>query len=287
MDGPEPGVAAVVVTDHTIDSPNGPCSTGRVAGVGVGASKGAPAAEIGQLIDERWRRLGGIARSVRHLATVEAKADEPGLLAAAAGRAGRWSPSPPAGSPRYPCPTRARWCGRGRHAERRRGGGAGRAGSCCWSPSGQRARHGRRGPGPAAGQAGGDRYRAGRPGPDDPRAMAELRRAAVVAGLDAYLDQVADLLRPGTRVLASGLGAEQERAAEAVAQARAGRAVALIGSATRASTRWAARRWSWPARDRRAGARGHRGAGRAAVLGAPLGHDHVMICCPTCTRPGR
>ena len=40
----------------------------------------------------------------------------------------------------------------------------------------------------------------------------------------------ADLLRPGTRVLASGLGAEQERAAEAVAQARAGRAVALIGS---------------------------------------------------------
>ena len=46
-----------------------------------------------------------------------------------------------------------------------------------------------------------------------PRASAELRRASVVVGLDQYVDQVRDLLRPGTRILASGLGEEEARAA--------------------------------------------------------------------------
>jgi cobalt-precorrin 5A hydrolase/precorrin-3B C17-methyltransferase len=112
-----------------------------------------------------------------------------------------------------------------------------------------------------------------------PRAVAELRRAAVVAGLDAYLEQVADLLRPGTRVLASGLGAEQERAAEAVAQARAGRAVALIGSGDAGVYAMGS-----PALDLAGDdidvtvVPGVTAAlAVAAVLGAPLGHDHVMI----------
>ena len=34
-----------------------------------------------------------------------------------------------------------------------------------------------------------------------PRAGAELRRASVVVGLDQYVDQIRDLLRPGTRML--------------------------------------------------------------------------------------
>src|SRR5262249_62425126 len=54
--------------------------------VGVGASKGVPAAEIGQLIDGTLLHLGVSARSVRHLATADLKADEPGLRAAAAER---------------------------------------------------------------------------------------------------------------------------------------------------------------------------------------------------------
>jgi cobalt-precorrin 5A hydrolase/precorrin-3B C17-methyltransferase len=101
----------------------------------------------------------------------------------------------------------------------------------------------------------------------------------VVAGLDSYLDQVADLLRPGTRVLSSGLGAEQERAAAAVAEARAGRAVALIGSGDAGVYAMAS-----PALEL-AGADidvvvvpGVTAAlAVASVLGAPLGHDHVMI----------
>ena len=55
----------------------------------------------------------------------------------------------------------------------------------------------------------------------------------MVVGLDQYVDQIRDLLRPGTQVLASELGAEEERAATAVAQARAGHAVALVGSGRR------------------------------------------------------
>ena len=89
-DRPEPGVPAVVVTDRTINMPERsvvfrpPSLT-----VGVGASRGAPAGEIGQLIDDTLAELGLCARSVRYLATAEVKADEPGLLAAAAGRGWR------------------------------------------------------------------------------------------------------------------------------------------------------------------------------------------------------
>ena len=112
-----------------------------------------------------------------------------------------------------------------------------------------------------------------------PRAVAELRRAAVVVGLDAYLEQVADLLRPGTQVLASGLGAEQERAAEAVAQARAGRAVALIGSGDAGVYAMGspALEIADDAIDVTVVPGVTAALATAAVLGAPLGHDHVMI----------
>ena len=80
-------------------------------------------------------------------------------------------------------------------------------------------------------------------------------------------------------MLASGLGAEQERAAAAVAQARAGRAVALIGSGDAGVYAMGS-----PALEL-AGEEidvtvvpGVTAAlAAAAVLGAPLGHDHVMI----------
>jgi cobalt-precorrin 5A hydrolase/precorrin-3B C17-methyltransferase len=101
----------------------------------------------------------------------------------------------------------------------------------------------------------------------------------VVAGLDAYREQVADLLRPGTRVLASGLGAEQERAAEAVAQARAGRAVALIGSGDAGVYAMGspALEIADEAIDVTVVPGVTAALATAAVLGAPLGHDHVMI----------
>ncbi|MDG4810305.1 precorrin-3B C(17)-methyltransferase [Micromonospora sp. WMMD1120] len=112
-----------------------------------------------------------------------------------------------------------------------------------------------------------------------PRAVAELRRAAVVVGLDQYLDQVRDVLRPGTRVLASGLGAEEARARAAVAEATAGRAVALIGSGDAGVYAMASPALEYA--DDRIDVVGVPGVTAAlaagALLGAPLGHDHAYV----------
>ncbi|MEU4365828.1 precorrin-3B C(17)-methyltransferase [Micromonospora chersina] len=112
-----------------------------------------------------------------------------------------------------------------------------------------------------------------------PRAVAELRRASVVVGLDQYLDQVRELLRPGTRVLASGLGAEEARARAAVAEAAAGHAVALVGSGDAGVYAMASPALEYA--DDRIDVVGVPGvtAGLAAsaLLGAPLGHDHVYL----------
>jgi cobalt-precorrin 5A hydrolase/precorrin-3B C17-methyltransferase len=112
-----------------------------------------------------------------------------------------------------------------------------------------------------------------------PRAAAELRRASVVVGLDQYVEQVRDLLPPGTRVLASGLGAEETRARTAVAQARAGHAVALIGSGDAGVYAMASPALAEAADDIDVvGVPGVTAAlAAAALLGAPLGHDHVSI----------
>lgn len=112
-----------------------------------------------------------------------------------------------------------------------------------------------------------------------PRAVDELRRASVVVGLDQYVDQVRDLLRPGTRVLATGLGEEEARAAQAVAEAVSGHAVALIGSGDAGVYAMAS-----PALE---GADASidvvtvpgvtAGLAASALLGAPLGHDHAYV----------
>jgi cobalt-precorrin 5A hydrolase/precorrin-3B C17-methyltransferase len=112
-----------------------------------------------------------------------------------------------------------------------------------------------------------------------PRARAELRRASVLVGLDQYVDQVRDLLRPGTRVLESGLGAEEERARTAVEQARRGHAVALIGSGDAGVYAMASPALAEAGDDIDVvGVPGVTAALAAgAILGAPLGHDHVSI----------
>ena len=113
------------------------------------------------------------------------------------------------------------------------------------------------------------------PGADDlrvPRAAAELRRASIVVGLDQYVEQIRHLLRPGTHVRASGLGEEEQRAADAVALARRPR-----GRADRLRRRGHLRDGQPRAGGRRAdvevvGVPGVTAAlAAAALLGAPLG----------------
>lgn len=126
------------------------------------------------------------------------------------------------------------------------------------------------------------------PGPGElraPGAEAELRRASVVVGADQDVSQVRHLLRPGTELRGtelrgSGPGVEEELAAEAVRSARAGRAVALVGSGD-AGVRGIA----GPALARAGadiecvGVAGITAAlAASALLGAPLGQDHALIC---------
>ncbi|MEV7030003.1 precorrin-3B C(17)-methyltransferase [Streptomyces sp. NPDC093272] len=252
--------------------------------VGVGASKGAPADEVYALVEGALRNAGLSPRSVAELATVDAKAKEPGIVAAAA-RLGvplvTYAAEELARVP-VPHPSKAPLAAVGtpsvaEAAALLRGGellvpktkSAARPAmaTCAVVRRPPRGRLAVVGLGPGARDL------------LTPRAGAELRRASVLVGLDQYVDQIRDLLRPGTRVLESGLGAEEERARTAVAEARAGHAVALIGSGDAGVYAMASPALAEASDDIDViGVPGVTAALAAgAVLGAPLGHDHVSI----------
>ena len=281
-DRPEPGIPAILVTDKRAIFPERTVVyRPRSLIVGAGASRGVPAAEIGQLIDSTLAELGVSPLSVLHLATAEAKADEDGLQAAAAQRGWRVVLHPAERLAAVPVPNPS-------EVVRRAVGTPSVAEAAALIHPGATLLAAKRVSAHATVAVARTAPR-GRltvigigPGARDlmtPRAVAGLRRAAVVAGLDAYLAQVADLLRPGTKVLASGLGAEQERATEAVAQARAGHAVALIGSGDAGVYAMGSPALELAGDDIDVSVvPGVTAAlATAAVLGAPLGHDHVVI----------
>ncbi|MEU8929346.1 precorrin-3B C(17)-methyltransferase [Streptomyces sp. NPDC048409] len=252
--------------------------------VGVGASKGAPADEVYALVERALRDAGLSPRSVAELATVDAKAEEPGIVAAAA-RLGvplvTYAAEELARVP-VPHPSKAPLAAVGtpsvaEAAALLRGGellvpktksdARPAMATCAVVRRPPRGRLAVVGLGPGARDL------------LTPRAGAELRRASVLVGLDQYVDQIRDLLRPGTRVLESGLGAEEERARTAVAEARAGHAVALIGSGDAGVYAMASPALAEASDDIDViGVPGVTAALAAgAVLGAPLGHDHVSI----------
>ncbi|WP_330340814.1 precorrin-3B C(17)-methyltransferase [Streptomyces sp. NBC_00557] len=248
--------------------------------VGVGASKGAPAEEILGLIEESLAQAGLSPKSVAEVATVDAKADEAGIVAAA-GRLGVplvtygadelaavAVPNPsaaPLAAVGTPSVAEAAALLRGGEllVPKRKSAMA----TCAVVRRPGRGRLAVVGLGPGARDL------------LTLRAAAELRRASVVVGLDQYVDQIRDLLRPGTRVLESGLGAEEERARTAVAEAREGHAVALIGSGDAGVYAMASPALAEASDDIDVvGVPGVTAALAAgAILGAPLGHDHVSI----------
>ncbi|MEV7749528.1 precorrin-3B C(17)-methyltransferase [Streptomyces griseofuscus] len=252
--------------------------------VGVGASRGAPVDEVLGLIEETLRKAGLSSRSVAELATVDAKAEEPGILAAAerlgvpvvtysaeelaAVEVPNPSAAPLAAVGTPSVAEAAALLGGGELLVPKRKSDASPAMATCAV-----VRRPGRGRLAVVGLG---------PGARDlltPRATAELRRASVLVGLDQYVDQIRDLLRPGTRVLESGLGAEEERARTAVEQARLGHAVALIGSGDAGVYAMASPALAEASDDIEViGVPGVTAAlAAAAILGAPLGHDHVSI----------
>ncbi|MGW5367740.1 precorrin-3B C(17)-methyltransferase [Streptomyces sp. NPDC004009] len=255
--------------------------------VGVGASRGAPADEVLALVEEALREAGLSPRSVAELATVDAKSGEPGIVAAAerlgvplvtypAAELADVAVPNPSGAPLAavgtPSVAEAAALARGGELlvpKRKsvRADGRPAMATCAVARRPGRGRLAVVGLGPGARDL------------LTPRATAELRRASVLVGLDQYVDQIRDLLRPGTRVLESGLGAEEERARTAVEEARRGHAVALIGSGDAGVYAMASPALAEASDDIDVvGVPGVTAALAAgAILGAPLGHDHVSI----------
>ncbi|MEU4086410.1 precorrin-3B C(17)-methyltransferase [Streptomyces aureus] len=255
--------------------------------VGVGASRGAPVEEVLALVGDTLREAGLSAASVAELATVDAKSEEPGIIGAAA-RLGvpvvtytaeelaAVDVPNPSGAPLAAVGTpsvaeAAALIGGGEllvpKRKSVRDDGRPAMATCAVARRPARGRLAVVGLGPGARDL------------LTPRATAELRRAAVLVGLDQYVDQIRDLLRPGTLILESGLGAEEERARTAVAEARRGQAVALIGSGDAGVYAMASPALAEASDDIDVvGVPGVTAALAAgAILGAPLGHDHVSI----------
>jgi cobalt-precorrin 5A hydrolase/precorrin-3B C17-methyltransferase len=310
---PEPGMPAIVVSDRAAPptAPGAPVVIYRPPSlvVGIGASRGVAATEVSVLISQALADAGLSARSVRLAATVDLKAGEAGLREAVRDRGWPLAVFPAAGLAAIPVPNPSETVrsavGTPSVAEAAALLAAGLPVLAHPPLPGELCRPvipadvGRPWPGPelavtkrvsahATVAVARSRPR-GRlavvgigPGARDlmtPRAAAELRRASVVVGLDQYVDQVTDLLRPGTDVRATGLGRERERAGTAVAEAASGRAVALIGSGDAGI--YAMGSPALELADESIDVVTVPGVtaslAAAALLGAPLGHDHALI----------
>jgi cobalt-precorrin 5A hydrolase / precorrin-3B C17-methyltransferase len=248
--------------------------------LGVGASRNAPAEEVHDLVAQVLTDAGLAEQCVAVVATVDLKADEPALLLVAerfgvplrtfvaAELAGQPVPNPSevvAGEVGTPSVAEAAVLAAGATlvVEKTKSAHAtvavGRL-----APRGQL------------------RIVGLGPGARDlltPRARAAIQRSSTVVGLDQYVDQIRDLLRPGTRVLESGLGSEEARAQTALDEARAGRAVALVCSGD-------AGLYAMASPTLELGAAGvdvevvpgvTAALAASALLGAPLGHDHALL----------
>jgi cobalt-precorrin 5A hydrolase/precorrin-3B C17-methyltransferase len=113
-----------------------------------------------------------------------------------------------------------------------------------------------------------------------PAAEAAVRRAEVVIGYGPYVDACADLLTASQEVVRSPIGDETVRAKQAVAEAGAGRRVALVCSGDAGVYAMASLALE-VAGDAGVDVEVVPGVTAAlassALLGAPLGHDHVII----------
>jgi cobalt-precorrin 5A hydrolase/precorrin-3B C17-methyltransferase len=285
-----PDAPVLRITDRTADEGAALTLRPRSLVIGVGASRGASTREITGLIDSVLAESGLSRHSVSALATVDAKADEPGILAAAEALGVELvtHSAEALASIEVPNPSDAPLAAVGTPSVAEAAALAGSEGAELLVPK-RKSTPTETGAAPMATVAVARRAVRGRlalvglgPGARDlvtERARRELRRASIVVGLDQYLDQIRDLLRPGTRIESSGLGAEEERARSAVRLAEEGHAVALIGSGDAGVYAMASPALAEAGEDIDVvGVPGVTAALAAgSLLGAPLGHDHVSI----------
>ncbi|MCW2544566.1 MAG: precorrin methylase [Frankiales bacterium] len=247
--------------------------------LGIGASKGVSVGELEELITTTLATHGLSARSVTTVATVDAKAEEPGIVELCA-RTG-WTlvthDAETLASTQVPNPSEHPQLAVGtpsvaeaaalQHGELVVEKTKSAMGTLAVSRIPARGRLSIVGIGPGARDL------------LTPRAVEALRSSSVWVGLDQYVDQVRDLARPGTRFLETALGKEEERAHSAVAEAAKGHAVALLGSGDAQVYAMASPALEVAGTDIDVevvpGVTAALAA--AALLGAPLGHDHASI----------
>jgi cobalt-precorrin 5A hydrolase/precorrin-3B C17-methyltransferase len=277
----DPVPPCLVVTDRLVDPPR-PAVVYRPKSlvVGVGCSRGADAEEILSLISTTLLEADLSAASIAHLASVDLKADEAGLseAAVALGRPLRLYPVADLRSATVPTPSKVVQAAVGTPS----------VAEAAVLVSGADLVVGKQRSKMATVAIGRLRPRGllhlvGL-GPGAPELVPEMARRAlarseVVIGLRRYLDQAAPFLRPGTRLEPSEVGDELHRAELALREASAGRAVAVVSGGDPGVYAMAS-----PVLERASGAvdvvcvPGVTAAlAVAALLGAPLGHDHCTI----------
>lgn len=280
---PDDGAPAMIVSDRLEEFPH-PSVVYRPPSlvVGVGCSRGAPAEEILNLLRFSVREAGLSERSIAHLASVEAKRDEPGLREAAGelGLEVRFHPAEVLSEIEVPNPS---------EAAMRAVGTPSVCEAAALAGGGELIVHKRKSANATVAVA--RKPVRGRlylvslgPGEDDlipPLARKALARSDLVVGLDQYVDRVRHMLRPGTRVETPPLGSEVERAEMAISEARAGASAALVSSGDIGVYAMGS-----PALEALGGEEGVEvvsvpgitaANAAASLLGSPLGHDHCSI----------
>jgi cobalt-precorrin 5A hydrolase/precorrin-3B C17-methyltransferase len=111
-----------------------------------------------------------------------------------------------------------------------------------------------------------------------PAAERAVRRAEVVIGYGPYVDACAELLSAGQEIVRSPIGDEVVRAKQAVAEAEAGRTVAVVCSGDAGIYAMASLVLELGGDVEVEVVPGVTAAlAAAALLGAPLGHDHAVV----------
>ena len=278
----EGATARIVISDNLVDEPGPGCVVYRPPSlvVGVGCSRGASKDEILDLVRSTLRASGFSGKSVAALASVDVKADEPGLLQAAnsLGVPLRFRSAEELSTFKVPNPSSVVEGAVGTPSVAEASVLAAGAELLVEKEKSKNATAavGRL---PVRGKL---RLVSLGPGSDaliPPLAREALARSEVVVGLEQYVERVRHLLRPGTSIFTLPLGDEIARCEKALAEAREGGSAALVSSGDVGVYAMASPALELAGVDVDVEVIPGITAAQAAasILGSPLGHDHCSI----------
>nr|MDP9484372.1 precorrin-3B C(17)-methyltransferase [Actinomycetota bacterium] len=281
-DACEGATARIVVSDRLVDEPGPGCVLYRPPSfvAGVGCSRGASEGEILNLLRNTLRDAGLSEKSVAALASVDLKADEPGLLGAAEslGVPIRFRAAEELSRFEVPNPSSVVEGAVGTASVAEASVMATGA-ALLVEKEKSRAATVAVGRLPVRGTL---RLVGLGPGSDDliPQMAREaLARSGVVVGLGQYIERVRHLLRPGTSIVTLPLGDEIARCERALEEAREGGSAALVSSGDVGVYAMASPALKLAGEDVDVEVIPGITAAQAAssLLGSPLGHDHCSI----------